>query len=75
MPGATPMHVEVESLDMLRTSRVPVVVMEPAVYSKPRSAALLALNVNLQPLHGTRLVSNTFEPSAVACNLSKLRPA
>ncbi len=69
------MQVEVANLDMLNTSRVPVVVIDPAVYSKPRSAALLALNVNLHPLHGTRLVSNTLEPSAVACNLSKLRPA
>jgi len=62
-------------LDMLRTSRDPVVVIAPLVYSTPRSAPLFALNVNLHPVHGTREVSNTWDPSAVACTLSKLRPA
>lgn len=69
------MQVEVETFDILRTSRDPVVMILPAVYSTPRSAPLFALKVTLQPLHGTREVSKTFDPSALAWTLSKLRPA
>ena len=69
------MQAEVLNLDMLSTSREPVVVILPAVYSTPRSAPLFALNVILHPVHGTREVSSTLLPSALACNLSKLRPA
>lgn len=69
------MQVEVDSLDMLSTSRAPVVTMLPAVYSTPRSAPLLALKVTLHPAQGAREVSRTLDPSAFAWSLSKLSPA
>ena len=75
IPGETPTQALVENLLMFSTSRDPVVVTPPRVYSSPRSAPLLALKVTLQPGQGEMDDSRTLDPSGLAWSLSKFNPA